>query len=225
MAAYRGRLSFWDTLPDWAEPARLLASKLLNENKLTQLDILDQVNGELRRLGWEEGVTDPPQASRSSLNRLSMKLAGLSQRMRDARAMFEGLSAHLDHDQVDESSIILGEFLKTLVLELNVDGAATDPKGAMELARAYLAAVQGQKISADRRAKLQREYEAKTAKVIDTVAKEAGLSKETISKLRREFLGVRPKKGSGEEAGGGPSGPKVRNVRPKPEGGPNAAGA
>ncbi len=203
MASGRGRLSFWDTLPDWAEPARLVASKLLNENKLTQLEILDQVNGELRRLAWEEGISEAPQASKSSLNRLSMKLAGLSRRMRDARAMFEGLNEHLDHDSVDESSVILGEFLKTLILELNVDGAATDPKGAMELARAYLAAVQGQKISAERRAKLQREYESKTAKVIDTVAKEAGLSKATIAQLRREFLGVRSKKDSDEETDGG----------------------
>lgn len=184
MASGRGRLSFWDTLPDWAEPARLVASKLLNENKLTQLEILDQVNGELRRLAWEEGISEAPQASKSSLNRLSMKLAGLSRRMRDARAMFEGLNEHLDHDSVDESSVILGEFLKTLILELNVDGAATDPKGAMELARAYLAAVQGQKISAERRAKLEAEFRARAEAAVEKVAKQQGGSPESIAALK-----------------------------------------
>lgn len=200
MARGRGRLSWWDTLPEWAEPARLKAAELLNENKLTQLEILDEVNAYLRTLAWDEGIrSDVPQASRSSLNRMSMKLAAVASRMRDARAMYEGLAAQLDHDTVDENAIVLGEFLKTLILELNAEGAAKDTKAAMELARAYLATVQGQKISADRRLKLQKEYEAKTKAVIDRVAKEGGLSADTIAQLRRDFLGVRPKEEPKEE--------------------------
>mgnify|MGYP001765339530 CR=1 FL=1 len=193
MAEGRGRLSFWDTLPEWAEPVRLWAAEELNDSKLTQLEILDEVNNRLRAAAWEQGITDPPQASRSSLNRLAMKLAAISKRMRDSRAMFEGMSSQLDHQSVDESAVVLGEFLKTLILELNAEGAAATPKAAMELARAYQAVIQGQKISSDRRRTLDQDYEEKTAQVIDKVASEAGLSAERVAQLRRDFLGVRPK--------------------------------
>lgn len=56
----------------------------------------------------------------------------------------------------------LGEFIKTLCFELSQEDARKlGPKGAMELARAHLAVIQGQNISTQRRATLQREFAAK----------------------------------------------------------------
>jgi len=192
MASGRGRLSFWDTLPDWAEPVRIWASEQLNENKLTQLEILDEVNKQLRAAAWAEGVTaDVPQASRSSLNRMAMKLAAIGRRMREAREMYAGLAAQFDAADVDESSIVLGEFLKTLITELNAEGVAATPKAAMELASAYRSIISGQKISADRRRKLETELAAKTDQAIERVAKEAGLTEERAAQIRREVLGLR----------------------------------
>lgn len=192
MASGRGRLSFWDTLPDWAEPVRIWAAEQLNDSKLTQLEILDEVNNRLRAAAWAEGITaDVPQASRSSLNRLAMKLAEIGRRMRDAKAMYEGLSSQFDHQTVDESSIVLGEFLKTLVLELTATGAAKTPKDAMSLAGAYHKTISGQKISADRRRKLEEAFVEKTEAVIERVATEAGLSADRAAQIRRDVLGVR----------------------------------
>lgn len=193
MASGRGRLSFWDTLPEWADGVRIWAYAELAERKLTQLEILDELNKRLRAAAWEEGIAaNVPQASKSSLNRLAMRRAGMIRKQAEAKALYEGLATQFDHKSSDESTIVLGEFLKTLVLEL-ADGATETPKQAMELARAYLAIIQGMKISTDRRTKLEAEFEAKTEMVIKHVAKEGGLSAETIAQLRREFLGVRPK--------------------------------
>lgn len=189
----RGRLSFWDTLPEWGDEARLWAFAQLAERTLTQLEILDGVNERLRAAAWQNGVTaDVPQASRSSLNRLSMRRASAVRKMAEAKALYEGLSTQFDHNDTDASSVVLGEFLKTLVLEL-ADEGGMGTKGAMELARAFQAIVTGMKISDDRRRKLQADFDAKTSKVIDAVAKEGGLSAEVVAQLRRDFLGVRPK--------------------------------
>lgn len=193
MANGRGRLSFWDTLPEWGDEARLWAFEQLAERALTQLEILDGVNERLRAAAWTNGVTsDIPQASKSSLNRLSMRRAGAVRKMAEAKALYEGLATQFDHNDTDASSVVLGEFLKTLVLELADEGGMST-KGAMELARAFQAIVTGMKISDDRRRKLQADFDAKTAKVIDAVAKEGGLSAEVVAQLRRDFLGVRPK--------------------------------
>jgi hypothetical protein len=189
----RGRLSFWDTLPEWADEARLWALAALAEHSLTQLEILDGVNERLRVAAWAEGITsDIPQASRSSLNRLSMRRASVTRKMAEARALYEGIASQFDHQFADESAVVLGEFLKTLVLEIAETGGAS-AKEAMELSRAYQSIVQGMKVSSDRRRKLQEEYDAKTKAVIDRVAEEGGLSAEIIGQLRRDFLGVRAK--------------------------------
>lgn len=189
----RGRLSFWDLLPDWADEARFWASSALAERKLTQLEILDGVNERLRTAAQAEGIAGDavPQASRSSLNRLAMRKATSIRKAMQAKALFDGLGELFDPKASDQSSIVLGEFLKTLVLEL-VEEGGLNTKGAMELARAYQSIVQGMKISAERRQKLEAEYAAKAEKAITRVAKETGLSADTIAQLRRDFLGVRP---------------------------------
>lgn len=199
--AGRGRLSFWDTLPEWGDGARLWAFQQLAERTLSQIDILDGVNERLRAAAWQEGITaDVPQASRSSLNRLSMRRASAVRKMAEAKAMYEGLASQFDHNDTDASSVVLGEFLKTLVLEIaDTDGIGT--KGAMELGRAFQSIVSGMKISDDRRRKLQADYDAKTAKVIDKMAKEGGLSADVVAQLRRDFLGIRPKPAEGGNAG------------------------
>ncbi len=203
MAEGRGRLTFWDTLPEWADETRVWAYTALAERKLSQLEILDGVNERLRAAAWAEGITsDFPQASRSSLNRLAMRRAAAIRKMAEAKALYEGLGSQFDHKTADESSVVLGEFLKTLVLEIAENGGLS-AKESMELARAYQSIIQGMKISSDRRRKLQEEYDAKTKIVIDRVAKEGGLSPEAIAQLRRDFLGVRPKpKATGDGAGG-----------------------
>ncbi|MFD2033083.1 phage protein Gp27 family protein [Ancylobacter dichloromethanicus] len=164
------------------------------------MEILDGVNERLRAAAWQNGLTtDIPQASRSSLNRLSMRRASAVRKMAEAKALYEGLATQFDHNDTDASSVVLGEFLKTLVLEIADDGGLGS-KGAMELARAFQAIVTGMKVSDDRRRKLQADYDSKTAKVIDAAAKEGGLSADVVAQLRRDFLGVRPKPKAGSDA-------------------------
>ncbi len=91
--------------------------------------------------------------------------------MRDARAMFEGIAEEFTAENVDENTIILGEFIKTLIIELTSDvGGEKTPKQAMELARAFHATVAAQKISADRRRQLEADSRAKLDKAVQAVA-------------------------------------------------------
>ena len=112
--------------------------------------------------------------------------------------MFDGIASQFTAKDVDESTVVLGEFIKTLIIEL-VDDQAGDktPKQAMELASAYRSVVSGQKISSERRRKLELELKESTEKVIEKVTAEAGLSAERAAQIRRDVLGVRSKPAEG----------------------------
>ncbi|MBN8998222.1 MAG: DUF3486 family protein [Rhizobiales bacterium] len=185
----RGRLSSIDLLPEEAGDDIVWACQQLAERTRAQTDILFELNDKLEAKGIEP-------ISRSAFNRKAMRLAAAQRRMSEARAMFEGLSEQMTAKDVDENTIILGEFIKTLIVELVDDQSGPKtPKQAMELARAFHATVAAQKISSDRRKMLEELFAAKTTQAIDRVAKKHGLTRETVDRLRAEFLGISsPKK-------------------------------
>ncbi len=181
----RGRLSSIDLVPEEGRDAVLWALGELNKRERTQTDILFELNDRLEAVGCEP-------IARSSFNRKAVRLAAASKRLSDARHIFAGLADQFTPDRVDEGNIGLGEIIKTLIFELTDPDQKHGPKEAMELARAYQATISGQRISSDRRRKLEADYAEKTSKAIERVAEEAGLSADRVAQLRREFLGVRP---------------------------------
>lgn len=182
----RGRLSSIDLLPEEAGDDIVWACQQLAARDRPQSDILFGLNDRLEAKGLEP-------ISRSAFNRKAMRLAAAQRRMSEARAMFEGLSSQFTAADVDDNTVILGEFIKTLIVELVDDQAGNKtPKEAMELARAFHATVAAQKISTDRRQKLEAEFKTAAVQTIETVAKRQGLTRETVDSLRAEFLGIKP---------------------------------
>lgn len=182
----RGRLSSIDLLPEEASDDIVWACQQLAARTRTQSDILFELNDRLEAKGLEP-------ISRSAFNRRAMRLAAAQRRMSEARAMFDGMASQFTASDVDENTVILGEFLKTLIIELVDDGAGyKTPKQAMELARAFHATVSAQKVSSDRRRQLELEMKTRTSEVIETVARRQGLTRETVDTLRAEFLGITP---------------------------------
>ncbi|WP_336801547.1 DUF3486 family protein [Kaistia sp. MMO-174] len=182
----RGRLSSIDLLPEEASDDIVWACEQLGFRTRSQTDILFELNDRLEAKGIEA-------ISRSAFNRKALRLAAAQRRMGEARAMFEGLATQFTAADVDENTVILGEFIKTLIIELVDDQSGKKkPKEAMELARAFHATVAAQKISTDRRQKLEAELKQAAVATIETVAKRQGLTKETVDTLRAEFLGIKP---------------------------------
>lgn len=180
----RGRLSSMDQVPEDAQEDIVWAVGELNKRERTAKEILFDLNDRL-------AAKDVDPISSSAFNRKSVKLAAMSGRLNEARHIFQGLAPQFTAEKVDEHTVVLGEFIKLLIFELVQDeGGAIGSKGAMELARAHLAVIQGQKLSSDRRAKLEATFKADAAEAIDKVAKARGVSKEVTEDLRRELFGV-----------------------------------
>lgn len=188
----RGHLSSLDLLPEEAQEDVVWAVAELNKRARTQADILFEFNDRLGAKGIDA-------ISRSAFNRASIRLAAMSARLNEARRIFEGLAPQFTPERVDENTIALGEFIKLLVFELaQSEGQEIGTKGAMELARAHLAVIQGQKISADRRVKLEERFKAEAGKALDRVAKTKGLSADAVRAMRAELFGqTMPQEASG----------------------------
>lgn len=184
----RGRLSKIDMLPAEADEAVQWAAFELREQNLTQIQICSEFNEKLAMLG-----IDP--VSSSAFNRYSIRLADMLRRSSQTREIAAVLTDRMEPGQSDDITITLAEMIKTLISELLDKGgeAGFSPKQAMELAGALKSAVAAEKMSSDRRAKLEAMIEGKVDEVIDKVSVEAGLSKQRIEQLKTEFLGVKPR--------------------------------
>lgn len=188
MARGRGRLSSIDMLPAEAGDDVLWA----NQELYARLRPIGEIHVEFNERLESKGL---PPISRTAFYNRSLKIAAAQTRMREAREMFAGLANEFTAENVDENTIILGEYLKTLIQELVDDSAGMKkPKDAMELARAYQATVMAQKVSTDRRLKLQAEFAAKTEEAVREVAKQQGWSTDTVDAALSKILGVEIKR-------------------------------
>lgn len=183
MAEKRGRLNSLDLLPDEAQDDLVWAIGELNKRQRTQADILFEFNDRLAVKGLGP-------ISRPAFNRASVRLASRASKMEERRRIYASIADTLTPSDVAMNDLVLGEFIKTLIDDL-VDSEDLTPKNAMELARAYHAAVSAQRVSVERRKAMEAEFAKRTEEVIERVAVEGGLSAERVAQMRRDLLGIR----------------------------------
>jgi hypothetical protein len=187
----RGRLSSLDQLPDAAEEDIVWALEALRSRALTQNAILDQFNARLASRGIGP-------VSKSSFNRWSIRKAIQFRRLDEFRVITSDLVDSLGQGDTESATLAIGEMLKAAIYE-RLEGNPDD-KALGRLARTLRDTQAAQKASAEHRARIDARVASKVEEVADRaehVMREAGLGKDRIAELRREFLGV-GKGGSGE---------------------------
>lgn len=178
----RGRLSTIDLLPEACDPDIQWVLEELRQSKRLQLDILKEFNGRLA----DKAVAP---ISVGTFSRYSVRKSQQFRKLDESRRLSAELMKSLGAEGSEELTMLVGETIKTVALQLMDDGKI-DSKGLMELARATQAAVQAQKLSTDHRAKLEKAIEDNKEEAIEMVAKEAGVPAERIAQMRREILGM-----------------------------------
>jgi hypothetical protein len=197
----RGRISSIDRLPEWCDDAVRGAFTALKENKLTQLEILDQLNGAITTAAWAQGITDAdaiPQISRSAFNRRSLRLAKMGRRLEETREIAAILTPKFEGENAEQITLLLAQTIKSLTYEmlesagdLGADGETAEM--LMFASRALKHAEEAQRISADTKARILRDFTEKAEKTVDAVAKAKGLSAETVETIKANILGIRAK--------------------------------
>ena len=188
----RGRLSSFDLLPTEAEGIVAWAAAELSDREKTQTDIYAEFVGKCEALMAEHrGELEFDIPAFSSFNRYSIRQARLSKRLTETREIVAVLAQKHDAKASDDLTIIAGEMIKSVVLHMLGDGAdGVAPKELKALADAFRAAQAAQNMSSDRRAKEDAKLAERVTEAVDTVAKAAGMTKETAEKIKSEILGV-----------------------------------
>lgn len=197
--ASRGRLSSIDTLPEWADEAKMNACAALKDNRLSQLDILDRFNAELQVAAAANGVTDPPVISKSAFSRKALRLAAIGRRLQDTREITNALAPRFEQLGDERLALALVETVKSLTFEM-LENAGELPANSdtaemlLNAARTVKSAEDTKRVSGETRRRADAELEKLNklaAGRVDAIAKEAGLSSDQIARIRRDVLGVR----------------------------------
>ncbi len=190
------RLAKMDMMPEEAREDVLWAYGELNAGRREQQDILTELNARLAAKGLEP-------VSRSAFSRKAMRLSKWAEKLETRRYVYAGIAKSLTAEEIGQSDIVLGEFLKALIDDLADN--QQDTKGAMELAKAYKEIIVGQrhsielrakteKADAERRAAAEKAATEKLGAVVKSVAGELGLSQNTVDVLNRKIAQIAVKK-------------------------------
>lgn len=179
----RGKPSKVDQLPGQIKE-RL--DKLLRDGRLTQADILEQVNQAIDA----SGLPDELKLSRSGLNRYATSMETVGQRIREARAVSDQWIAKLGTEPSGEVSQLLIEMVRTLafdqVLKMSDSGEAVEPKMLKDLSHAIerleKAAVESTKREIELRKRIAEEVET-------DLRGQDGMSEELEDRIRGILLG------------------------------------
>lgn len=192
----RGPLSSWDRLPSWTAPAVERAKDALAKRELTQIEIHERFNAELRALGMEQGILDPPQISLTAFNRRSMRLAAHAHRLEETREIASVLAARLEDGGDEDLTLMAAETIKTIVFEAlenagQIGANALSAEMMANFALALKSAEQTKKITADVKLMVSKNLAKVAEEAIDRVSAQKGLSPEVKQAFMAEVLGVR----------------------------------
>ncbi|MDL2401266.1 DUF3486 family protein [Rhizobium mayense] len=193
----RPRPSAIDQLPEECDAIVAWAAQELAQSGRTQTDIYAEFRTKLIALQGELGLGfDIP--AFSSFNRHALKIGRLNARLKRSRVMAEAIVDQTAGGTDDNVTMAATLTLKTLILEMLENGGEDGfaPKEAKAMADAMRSLQLAENMSTTRRLKLEAEFAKKTETVLETLAKEPGISKESIARARKEFLGVRTKEES-----------------------------
>lgn len=192
MATGRGRLSSFDLLPAEANGIVAWAALELADRDKTQTEIYAEFVTRCQALMAEHrGELEFDIPAFSSFNRFSIRQARMSKRLTETREIVAVLAQKHDAKASDDLTIIAGEMIKSVVLHMLGDGAdGVAPKELKALADAFRAAQMAQNLSSDRRTKEDAKLAARVTEAVETVAKAAGMTKETTEAIKAQILGV-----------------------------------
>lgn len=183
-----GRLNSLDLLPIEAEEDVIWAYEQINNRKMTQADILDQLNLKLT-------LKNLRPISSSAFNRAAIRTSRMAHRLGEVKEIATALATKFEDGSDETLTVLVSETIKSMVFEMlensgkiKTDGASAEMM--MNLSRALKHSEEAKKISADTRKMVEKDFATKTEETLNIVAKKQGLSKERVHELRREFLGL-----------------------------------
>lgn len=187
----RGPLSSIDMLPPEARDDIDWADDQLRERSRTQLDIFEEFNDRLKAKGIGP-------ISSSAFNRHSTRMARNNRFVQEINFQIAEAKKLTKNSEPDALIDYMFELFKEKIYNA-LDNENMSSKQLLELTRAFATTLNARnnelklkkKADAEKAQSDKGTDAAAAAEPEPTVEKQAGLDKETIARLRREFLGVK----------------------------------
>lgn len=183
------RLSSIDLLPPEAEEDIKWAKDELRAKKRLQQDILFDLNHRLILKGIKP-------ISSSAFSRAFLRMQAAIARFEETREIAAVVAEKLEVGAGEDITLMVSELIKTMVYEtleeagpLRADGGTAEMMANFALA--LKSAEQSRKLTADMRLGVVRDLEKRAAKAIEAVAKERGLTAETVSSIKQSILNLK----------------------------------
>ncbi len=183
----RGKPSKVHQLP---ENIKTKLDELLRDGKLTQSDILEQVNALIK----QAGLADTEKLSKSGINRYSTNMQTVGARIAEARAVSEQWVAKLGNKPSGDVSNILIEMVRTLafesVLKASDGEEPVDPKYIKDLAIGIEKLEKAATESTKREQEIRKAFAEEAAATAEEIAVQAGLTNEGANTIKKQILGL-----------------------------------
>ena len=183
----RGKPSKVHQLP---ENIKTKLDELLRDGKLTQSDILEQVNALIK----QAGLADTEKLSKSGSNRYSTNMQTVGARIAEARAVSEQWVAKLGNKPSGDVSNILIEMVRTLafesVLKASDGEEPVDPKYIKDLAIGIEKLEKAATESTKREQEIRKAFAEEAAATAEEIAVQAGLTNEGANTIKKQILGL-----------------------------------
>lgn len=166
---------------------------LLRDPRVTQLDATRRINAILE----ERGETP---VSKSSVNRYAVRMSEVGERLRQSRAVAEMWIAKLGAQPQGQLGHLVNEMLRTMAFELTLklqEGELNEesmPAVIDQLKQLSLSVVRLERAASEnvkREAEIREQARREAADAAEKVARQGGLSSDSVQELRRAILGVR----------------------------------
>ncbi|QHJ80033.1 MAG: hypothetical protein [Caudoviricetes sp.] len=184
----RGRASKVDLLP---ESIRKTLHEMLREKRITQAQILDEINA----LIADAGLPDELKLSRSGLNRHATEIERVGQNLRDLREMTTALTAQLGDKPMGETTKLILEMGRSQLFRA-MRQQMENPEAQVDIDMLKNAMLAAQRLESTAMSSHKREKEIRQAfaeeaanAVSDELRGQDGLSEELEQKIRNVLLG------------------------------------
>jgi len=171
-------------------PPDILAKlqELLRDPRMAQLDATVRINAILEERG-EKPI------SKSALNRYSMRMEEVGSKLRQSREVAAMWIGKLGAEPQGEVGKLLNEIVRNLAfdtaMQLSEGEEPVPPKLIKELSIAVERLEKAADLNVKREQEIKDQARKESADIAETVAKQGGLSNDSVQELRRAILGVR----------------------------------
>ena len=181
-----------DTLPP---DIKATLQQLLQDPRMTQLEVTAQINALLEADGHEDRVT------KSSVNRYAVKMSEVGEKLRQSRDVADMFISKVGAAPQGQMGLLINEILRTLAFDLTLkiqDADLSDPEtlaSTIDQVKALALATQRLEQSATINVKREREIRndalTKAATAVEKTLKTIkGATDDQIEQIRADILGV-----------------------------------